>query len=79
MTPTNVKTVHQTSLLHTEGNLNRLGLLSPTHDLRSQHIKADKLRSNPFYQQVQVSQDNTLYRNNEIEILRSMVVEALSW
>ena len=36
MAPTNVKTVHQTSLLHTEGNLDRLGLLSPPHDQRSQ-------------------------------------------
>ena len=36
MAPINVKTVHQTSLLHTESNLDRLGLLSPTHDQRSQ-------------------------------------------
>ena len=34
--PTNVKTVHQTLLLHTESNLDRLGLLSPTHGQRSQ-------------------------------------------
>ena len=32
----NVKTVHQASLLHTEGSLDRLGLLSPTHNQRSQ-------------------------------------------
>ena len=37
MAPTNVKTVHQTSLLHNiESNLDRLGMLSPTHDKRSQ-------------------------------------------
>ena len=36
MPPTNIKTVHQTSLLRIEGNLDRLGLLSPTHDQRSQ-------------------------------------------
>ena len=36
MAPTNVKTVHQTSLLHIESNLDRLGMLSPTHDQRSQ-------------------------------------------
>ena len=36
MAPTNVKTVHQTSLLHIESNLDRLGLLSPTHDKRYQ-------------------------------------------
>ena len=32
----NVKTVNQTSLLHIESNLDLLGLLSPTHDQRSQ-------------------------------------------
>ena len=35
MAPTNVKTVHQTSL-HIERNLDPLGLLSPTHGQRSQ-------------------------------------------
>ena len=34
--PTDIKTVHQTSLLHIESNLDRRGLLSPTHDQRSQ-------------------------------------------
>ena len=36
VTSTNVKTVHQTSLLLIESNLDRLGLLSPTHGQRSQ-------------------------------------------
>ena len=36
MAPTNIKTVHQTSLLHIESNIDRLGLLSPTHNQRSQ-------------------------------------------
>ena len=36
MAPTNIKTVHQTSLLHIENSLDRLGLLSPTHNQRSQ-------------------------------------------
>ena len=36
MARTNVKTIHQTSLLHIESNLDRLGLLSPAHDQRSQ-------------------------------------------
>ena len=37
MAPTNIKTVHQASLLHNiESNLDRLGLLSLTHDQRSQ-------------------------------------------
>ena len=47
MAPTNIKTVHQTSLLHIiESSLDRLGLLSPTHDQRSLSNKLDKLRSN---------------------------------
>ena len=36
MAPTNGKTVHQISLLHIESNLDRLGVLSPTHDQHSQ-------------------------------------------
>ena len=37
MAPTNVKAVHLTYvLLHIESNFDRLGLLSPTHDQRSQ-------------------------------------------
>ena len=36
MAPTKNKTVHQTSLLHIESSLDRLGLLSPTHDQLSQ-------------------------------------------
>ena len=47
MAPTNMKTVHQTSLLHIESNLDRFGMLSPTHDQRSQQ-KTGKLRSNQF-------------------------------
>ena len=47
MAPTNIKTVHQTSLLHIESNLDRLGMVSPTHDQRSQQ-KNGKIRSNQF-------------------------------
>ena len=47
MAPTNIKTVHQTSLLHIESNLDRLGTMSPTHDQRSQK-KNGKLRSDQF-------------------------------
>ena len=36
MAQTNAKTVHQTFLLLIESNLDRLGLLSPTHGERSQ-------------------------------------------
>ena len=52
--PTNVKTVHQTSLLHIESNLNRLRLLSPTHGQRFQQ------------QSGQITfQDHTSHRNKE--------------
>ena len=47
MAPTNIKTVHQTSLLHIESNLDRLGMLSPIHDQRSQQ-NPEKLRKNYF-------------------------------
>ena len=67
MAPTNIKTVHQTSILHIESNLDRLGMLSPTHDQRSQQKKTERLRKNyaptSFDQQVQDSQGHTLYRN----------------
>ena len=46
MAPTNSKTVHQTSLLHIESNLDRLGMLSPTHDQRSQQ-KTGKITLQP--------------------------------
>ena len=65
MAPTNIKTVHQTSLLHIESNLDRLGImLSPTHDQRSQQ-KSGKNAPTSFDQQVQVSQGHTLYRNKK--------------
>ena len=48
MAPTNNKTVHQTfPLLHIESTLDRLGLLSPTHDQRSQQ-QIGETRSNQF-------------------------------
>ena len=47
MAPTDVKTVHQTSLLHIESNLDRLGLLSPTNDQLSQQ-QSGQSRSHQF-------------------------------
>ena len=46
MAPTNIKAVHQTSLFHIESNLDRLGMLSPTHDQRSQQ-KNGKIKLQP--------------------------------
>ena len=79
VTPTNIKTVRQTSLLHIESNLDRLGMLSPTHDQRSQQ-KYGKIT----LQQVLISKSKFLKaphctKIRKIEIPRSMVVEALSW
>ena len=64
MAPTNIKTVHQTSLLHIESSLDRLGLLSPTHDQRSQQQSGQITNYAPtsFDQQVQVSQGHTSYK-----------------
>ena len=56
-------------LLHIESSLDRLGLLSPTHDQRSQTSvlsnKSDKHVPTSFDQQFQVSQGYTSYKNKE--------------
>ena len=57
MAPTNIKTVHQTSLLHIESGLDRLGLFSPTDDQRSQQQSGKITLPTSFDQQIQVSQD----------------------
>ena len=79
MAPTNIKTVHQTSLLHIESNLDRLGMLSPTHDQLSQQ-KNGKITLQPVLinkSKILKATHCTEKRKNEIS--RSMVVEALSW
>ena len=48
MVSTNIKTVHQTSLLHIESNLDRLGMLPPTHDQHSQ-LKTGKTALQPVF------------------------------
>ena len=79
MASTNIKTVHQTSLLHIESKLDRLGILPPTHDQRSQQ-KNGKITLQP----VLINKATFLKATHcteirKIEILRSMVVEVLSW
>ena len=79
MAPTNMKTVHQTSLLHIESKLDRLGMLSPTHDQRSPQ-KNGKVTLQPVLinkSKFLKAAHRTEIRKNEIP--RSMVVEALSW
>ena len=65
MAPTNVKTVHQTSLLHIESNLDRLGECCrlPTTSVLSK--KRKNYAPTSFDQQVQFSQGHTLYRNKK--------------
>ena len=73
MAPTNIKTVHQTSLL------DRLGMLSRTHDQRSQQ-KTGKITLQPVL--INKSKFLKVTHCTEIrktEIPRSMVVVALSW
>ena len=77
--PTNIKTVQQTSLLHIESRLDRLGLLSPTHDQRSQQ----QSRQTAF-QPVLIKTPKFLKATHrteikKIKISRSMVMEALRW
>ena len=78
MAPTNVKTAHQTSLLHVESNLDRLGLLWPTHGQRSQQQSG---QSTP--QTVLINKRKFLKATHNIEIrkieyLGSTVVKVLS-
>ena len=78
MASINIKTVHQTSLLHIESNLDRLGMLSPTHDQRSQQ-KNGKITLQPVLINTSKFLKATHYTGTrKIEIPRSMVVEALS-
>ena len=77
MAPTNVKAVHRTSLLRTEGNLDRLGLLSPTHDQRSQQPSGQITLQSVLINEFLKATHRTKIR--KIKIPRSMVVEALSW
>ena len=80
MTPINIKTVHQTSLLHIESSLDRLGLLSPTHGQR----RSQQQNGHITLQSVLINKPKFLMATRhaeirKIEIPRSMVVEVLSW
>ena len=76
MAPTNLKTVHQTSLLHIESNFDRLGMLSPTHDQQRPHKKKRKntlqavlINKSKFFKATHCTEIR------KIEIPRFMVVE----
>ena len=82
MVPNNIRTVHQTSLFHVESNLDRLGLLSPTHDQRSQ-----QQRGQITLQSILINKPKFLEtkwhagdeENCSVVVPRSKVVEASSW
>ena len=77
--PANVRTDRQASLLHIESNLDRLGLLSPTHGQRFRRrsgqitLQSILINKPKFLKAICHAE----IRKNEIP--RSMVVEALSW
>ena len=74
MAPTNVKTVHQTSLLHTESNLDRLGLLSPAHGQRSQQQSGQITLQSVLINKSKLFVEATHFTEiKKIEIPRSMV------
>ena len=79
MAPTNVETVHQTSLLHIESNLDRLGLLSPTHGQRSQQQSGQIMRQSVSIKKPKFLKATHHTEISKIEIPRSMAVEALGW
>ena len=80
MASTNVKTVHPTSLLHIESNLDRLGMLSPTHDQRSQQQSGQITLQPVLINKSKLLKATHRTKIRKIEIPRSMVVvEALSW
>ena len=64
MAPTNVETVRQTFLLHIESNLDRLGLLSPTHGQRSQQ-QSGQITLQSVLIKPKFLKANTSCRNNE--------------
>ena len=80
MAPTNVKTVHQTSLLHNiESNLDRLGLLPPTHGQRSQQQSGHIMFHSVLMNRTKFLKATRHHAEiRKIEIPRSMVVEAFS-
>ena len=79
MAPTNVKTVHQISLLHIESNLDRLGLLSPTHDQRSQQQSGRITLQPVLINKSKFLKATHCTKIRKIEIPRFMMAEALSW
>ena len=66
-------------LLHIESNLDRLGLLSPTHDQRSQQQSGQITLESILINKSKFLKATHRTDIRKIEISRSIVVEALSW
>ena len=79
MAPTNIKTVHQTSLLHIKSSLDRLGLLSPTHDQCSKQQTGQLAFQPALINKSKFLKATPRTKTRKIEIPSCMVVEALSW
>ena len=79
MAPTNIKTIHQTSLLHIESSLDRLGVLSPTHNQRSQQRSGQITLQSVLINKSKFFMATHRTEIRKIKIPRSMVVEAVSW
>ena len=81
MIPTNIETVHQTSSLHIESSLDRLGLLSPTRMASILSNKPDKSPSTRFHQPAKPRCLKATHYTEmrEFEIPWSVVGEVLSW
>ena len=73
------KTVHQTSLLHIDSNLDRVGLLSPAHGQRSQQQSGHITLQTVLINNSKFLKAPHRTEIRKIEIPRSMVVEALRW
>ena len=82
MAPTDDKIVHQTSFLHIESNLDRLGFLSPTQPGPPAFSATKLINQTPIFfinkpKFLKATRNNAETR--KIEIPWSMVVENLSW
>ena len=80
MAPINIKTVNETSLLRTsiESNLDRLGLLSPTHGQRSQQQRGQITLRSVLINKPKFLKATHHTEIRKIEIPTSMVEDALS-
>ena len=79
MAPTKIKTVHQISLLDIESSLDRLGLLSVTHDQRSKQQRGQITLQPVLINKSKFLKATHRTKIRKIKLPRSMVVEALSW